>query len=354
MEGLIGRPEIARNSPVHQLIFMNGRPVQDRRLSGAIRSAYGPAISRGSYPFFVVFLDVDPTFVDVNVHPTKREVRFSDESLIYGTLVSAVRSALSSEMVVPEMSVPGEGDGLKGELVSERRDVTADMGRGSGLSDQLRLELKVGNTTGNSRPSSKPKIADSGEGTEEAQISLWQLHNRYIMAQIKNGLIIVDQHVAHERIIYEEAMENLSGRPGAAQQLLFPITLELTPQEISILEEVEPLLEQIGFGIRRFSGNAVIVDAVPAGIREWGNGEMLRNIIDEVMTTGEISPTLKEKVAMAYACHAAIKSGERLSPSEMQVLIDRLFATKQPFICPHGRPIVIKMSLEEIDRRFGR
>ena len=167
---------------------------------------------------------------------------------------------------------------------------------------------------------------------------------------------MVDQHVAHERVIYEEAMGMLSDQPGTAQQLLFPVTMEFSAPEFEALKQIVPFLEKMGFGIREFGhGRTILVDAIPADLKQWGDGGILRTMIDDLVNTGEVSADeLRDKLVTSYSCHTAIKAGDRLSQSEMQGLIDRLFATQNPFVCPHGRPVVIRVSIEELDRRFGR
>lgn len=181
-----------------------------------------------------------------------------------------------------------------------------------------------------------------------------QAANMYILTTIKEGALIIDQHVAHERILYEEILGNLTGHPAAAQQLLFPVTLDFSAAEYDLLEPMIPHLNSIGFGIREFGERTVMIDAIPAGVGEFSEGRLIYEFIDEMRRFGHISSGYIDKLAASIACRAAIKAGKPLSPQEMQYLVDRLFACSKPFICPHGRPTVVKLTLAELDRRFGR
>jgi len=314
IEGILGRPEIAGGAKPHQLFFVNNRPISNRTLLHAVLAGFETFLLRERHPFFIIFLRMDPGLVDVNVHPVKREVRFTDERFIHDQLFNAVKLSLRAGGVLP---------------------TTSPLDR---LVERPSVEVR-------SRPEGRP---------EEAPISMWQLHRRYILANIKGGLIVVDQHAACERILFEEAMHNLSGKAGSGQQLLFPETLKLNPVQMQVLEEILPLLELMGFGIRGFGKGTVIVDAIPAGLKRWENGKVLIEMVDEMIETGGVTFRLKERLARSYACKSAVKDGDRLIQEEMQILIDRLFATGDPFSCPHGRPTLVKIPLEELDKRFGR
>ena len=192
-------------------------------------------------------------------------------------------------------------------------------------------------------PYGQGELGDSGRATEE----FWQLHETYILAQTKSGLIIVDQHVAHERIIYESIMHVRV----QSQRLLFPITVELTPEEHRVYEKTKHILNEMGIEFKEFSARTVVIDSLPADART--NREEIAGLFGELNTLGDL---IKEKseVARVVACRGAIKAGQRLSSLEMQALIDRLFATENPYICPHGRPIVLRWTIEELAHKFGR
>ena len=389
--GFLGRPETARESRAHQVVFLNRRPIVNRTISHAVHAGYGSALSKRSYPFFSVFLEVDPTAVDVNVHPTKREVRFSDERRVHDVLADGVRAALRDAVGVPERTLSEEMIAPGPVLPSGQPSVQAPPQRGlhsggrTSISGggpipaaQIHESVEVYGTrsadprdfasqmslTFTARTEKEILDRDIPQGPELEEVSLdededlasvWQLHRKYILAHVKDGIVLIDQHVAHERIIYEEMMARLEGAGGTAQQLLFPLTLELSVLEYEILNASIPMLTKMGFGIRPFGRQTMIVDAIPAELKTWENGDVLRNIAQDLSDElGEGTSNLQERLVTSYACHTGIKAGDRMDPREMRALIDRLFATKTPFVCPHGRPIVIRMMVKEIDRMFGR
>jgi len=182
-----------------------------------------------------------------------------------------------------------------------------------------------------------------------------QKQNRaYIVSEIKSGLIVIDQHVAHERILYEQALKNIDQSKPASQQLLFPQVVDLTPEEFSHMMDILPYLEKIGFIIKGFGGNTVVLEGVPSGLKMGNPETILNEIIDEYKKNRSTSLDVRDNVAKSYSCKMAIKKGEQLNRDEMNLLIDQLFATQSPYFCPHGRPVIVTLSLEELDKRFGR
>jgi DNA mismatch repair protein MutL len=189
---------------------------------------------------------------------------------------------------------------------------------------------------------------------EAGILFLWQLHNGYICGQTRSGLVIIDQHAAHERILYEAALAAMKENRGSSQQLLFPQLMDLSAAEYDTLLEILPNLERLGFDVRSLSKRSIAVYGIPAEAREWRDGQMLRDIIDEYASTGRSEKDPNEAVAKSFACHAAVKGGQPLGPEEMNALIDQLFATSVPHGDPHGRPTYLQISLAELERRFGR
>ena len=351
LSGIIGKPEAARGSAIHQIAFVNRRPVVNKILSHAVYAGYGGILPKNAHPLYVLFLELNPAQVDVNVHPSKREVRFSDDRALHEWVATAVEDSLKREKIVYAPDPPGVDREEQKELRETLESYTPQPKEVAG--HQISLPLAPRKPRVNRRAAVERPTQDL---SAEGHISLWQVHQKYIFGHIKNGLIMVDQHVAHERVIYEEIMKALSGQRGTAQQLLFPMTMEFSAPEFEALKQIVPFLEQMGFGVQEFGhGRTIMVDAIPADLERWGDGEILRAMVDDLVNTGDVSTDdLREKFATSYSCHTAIKAGDPMSPIEMQGLIDRLFATQNPFTCPHGRPIVVRMPLEEIDRRFGR
>jgi DNA mismatch repair protein MutL len=358
----------------------------------AVHDGYGGLLVKGLFPTYSIFLEVDPARLDVNVHPSKREVRFADERTVYRVLAEAVRAAIREVDLIPDAkpggleqvatpawapsassTVPGDPTqtlprtpaGLVAERpAQDRRQAYFADPIGLDTGPQIALPLTVRRPANmDTHPSQAPE-GDPLIEEDPAQVSVWQLHRRYILAHIKNGVIIIDQHVAHERILYEQALDQFHDNPGTGQRLLFPLTLDFGLAEIQVVREAMLLLEKIGFGIRDFGGNTVVVDAIPVDLEVWGEGKLLREVVQDLIEAEgrssaapgqnrEISP-LEHGLAVSYAAHTAIRSGDALSTKGMQVLIDRLFATREPFVSPRDRPIVVKMSLDEIDQYFGR
>ena len=184
--------------------------------------------------------------------------------------------------------------------------------------------------------------------------NIWQIHNKYLITEIKSGLIIIDQHVAHERILFEDAKNAINGNGFTSQIILFPQTVKFQPEEYEILIEITHYLEKIGFRFREFGENTIIIEGIPPDIN-WGNEHKIINeIIDQYISVKKIDPTFIDQIAAMYACKSAIKAGDPLKHVERRNLIDRLFSTDHPYYCPHGRPIIINLSINELDERFER
>jgi DNA mismatch repair protein MutL len=183
---------------------------------------------------------------------------------------------------------------------------------------------------------------------------IWQIHSKYLLTEIKTGLVIIDQHVAHERVLFEEAKKALEGQGFASQTVLFPQTVKFQPEEYESLVEITHYLEKIGFRFREFGENTIIIEGIPPDII-WGKeSQIIKEIIDQYISVKKINPSFIDQIAAIYSCKSAIKAGDSLKPEERTHLIDRLFSTDHPYYCPHGRPIIINLSIDELDQRFER
>ncbi|HDZ12350.1 MAG TPA: hypothetical protein ENH53_09035, partial [Bacteroidetes bacterium] len=374
--GFVGNTDLFRAARGGQYLFLNRRFIVNKSLNYAVSLAYGTMLPRGNFPFYVLNLTLNPEEVDVNVHPSKIEVRFEDERLVFRSVLNGVKEALNSAGVVPVLRAPEApietfespaGPSASGsrhpdfnqndlhfpfEFRQTRRDIQPE---------NLPAEPAAVSPEGRT-PESEPENGGGAAGRSQVnrqlykasrgeRVTVWQLHNKYIFSQIKSGLIIIDQHLAHERILFERAMENLNKRPPTSQQLLFPRTVELSAEDFEILKEIQYYLSQLGFIVKDFGGRTVVIEAVPTDVR--GDEEtILRQIIDDYKNLNE--QDIREKVAAAFACKSAIKAGDPLTRDGMIALIDGLFATKNPYFCPHGRPVIVTIPLEELDKRFLR
>ncbi|MEJ2050067.1 MAG: DNA mismatch repair endonuclease MutL [Calditrichota bacterium] len=310
LEGYACRPDLARGNSENQFIFLNKRAIQNRGLNHAVLQGYGNLIERSQYPQFIIFLNTPPNFVDINVHPTKMEVRFSNERAIYHMFLSAVRKAIQTENVIPSFSL-NKLDNQKKEIERKFKPRNIPFTRqlkplnnfeeNESLENQLTFSYTIPSSENEDDEDYQATSSDNLDDSVE-QPGLWQMHRRYICSQIKSGLVIIDQHVAHERVLYEKFLGYLNEKRSVpSQKLLFPQTLELSLEDFLIFGEIKEWVQKIGF-----------------------------------------------------SCKNAIKSGDKLTQKEMIALVDQLFATKEPYFCPHGRPVIVTLNLEEIDRKFKR
>ena len=341
--GYVGNLNLVRKRRGEQNLFLNGRYIVNKLLNSAIYSAYQSLVSRGEFPFFVITLEVPLDTVDVNVHPMKIEVRFRDEWRVYHALKTAVTEALNDILsTVPDFLKPSESFPSSGGQAG----FSFPQSTPSAILSRQSVER------------AKSYVQTMGETqTEEEGVNLeniWQVHTKYIVSEIKSGLVVIDQHVAHERVLFEQAMDAMEGNPLPSQSLLFPEVVELPIEDFSTLLELLPYLEKIGFRMKEFGKNTVMIEGVPSELG-WGNErEVLTEIIDTYRNQQKAQPSFMEAVAASFACKAAVKAGDVLTQEEMQSLVDRLFATQHPYYCPHGRPIMVNLSLDELDRRFER
>lgn len=380
LDGYIGKPSIFRKSRGDQFLFLNKRFVINKNINHAVFAAFENILEKGDYPFFILFLTIDPSKVDVNIHPSKLEVKFDDEKDIYNFVLSVIRKSIGTHDLVPHMSFESATD--QGEKLSfnpfnavnkndfSDRPVFArnDARERTAVTDE-NIDLVFSSLTKNIIPdnssnssSGYEKIENKVDGQFERSASteietsfIIQLHNKYILSQIKSGLMIIDQHAAHERILYEKVLAKLDANMPFSQQLLFPIKIQFDLASYEILTELDLMISKLGFKLEYLPKNYLMIEGVPDDIKSGSEEKILREFISEyVDNRTEKHLEEKDNIAKSYSCKAAIKAGDTLSEKEMRLLIDQLFSTSMPYVCPHGRPIVIKISLEEFDRRFGR
>jgi DNA mismatch repair protein MutL len=401
--GLLGRPGDVGGGYREQYLLVNGRLVQARALRKAILDGYENTLESGRQPFFVVFLELDPALVDVNVHPQKREVRFHDERAVYGFVKTAVANAFSGNTASPHTNTssrdhdavsdqepPSELPGVGHFITTRRRPVGTDISRvsddrggysGGTISEPPQRDTAPMGGSVKQTPQSflpRPNFVKQGDQHEQPQLGLdsqvrpvarpgaaeilksgaegrlWQFQQKYIFVNTDTSLWIIDQHVAHERVLFEEATAAFEGQPSTSQKLLLPVTVELTPEQDAIFTEVEPMLVQMGFELEHLSGRGLMVSAHPSAAENWADGALLRELIDDMNEPGFKQSSIRERVATSYSCKAAIKAGDPLTGPTMKWLIEALFATSMPYVCPHGRPIVVEIGVDEFDHRFGR
>lgn len=357
--GFAGRPVDSLPRRDSQHLFVNGRIISDRVLQHAINEAYEETMPRGRYPALVLFLDANPELVDVNVHPQKNEVRFGAAQQVHETVRHAIRSALQGAAVVPELSelrpdrsggpaTPGGiGDATLAYLQRHRDE-------GAGATTWSAKEPK---TSPVARPPTPlidhPRVQDD----DSAATPLGQYLESYIVAQDREGILLVDQHAAHERVLFEKYLADAERDAVEVQTLMFPQTLELSPDELAwLLSELEEF-RRLGFQIEPFGGTTVRVRAIPAVAGGSDPEELIRELLGEASTAKNATRdtrTLRRRLITTAACHAAIKVNYPLGRPAMQRLLDDLFRVENPSTCPHGRPTLFRLSLDEIERAFRR
>ncbi|MBC8255777.1 MAG: DNA mismatch repair endonuclease MutL [Candidatus Marinimicrobia bacterium] len=365
--GFTGNLSLVKKRLGEQYLFLNGRFIKNRLLNSAIFSAYQSLIQRGEFPFFVLFLEMPPDLFDVNVHPAKLEVRFINEWQIYHVIKTSITKVLQDILkVIPDYKSPQYFPNITHNETSTLNLDKAPSGSIAsfeqaphkridpdtvGLLDNNRVQLQDAHVR---MESTLDDIKIPNEDLQPISDHIWQIHSKYLITEIKSGLIIIDQHVAHERVLFEEAKKAIEGQGFPSQTVLFPQTLKLQPEEYESLLEITHYLNKIGFRFREFGENTIIIDEIPPDIN-WGNeSQIIREIIDQYISVKKIDPSFIDQIAAIYACKSAIKAGDQLKPEERIHLIDRLFSTDHPYYCPHGRPIIINLSINELDQRFER
>ena len=329
--GFAQRPSQAKPAGRKGYVFVRGRPIRDPFIIRAAEAGYRSAIHPGDRPSLVLFLDLPGDAVDVNVHPAKLEVRFRDKFFVEKVVEEAVRSALAPLAAAAPLGAGSQDSGVGG----------ASVGLGEEIPGGVPLELF-------SRESPTPD-------TRHPTASLLQVFDTYILFQTDGGVAIVDQHSAHERVLYEQVMRQLSGDGAPAQRLLLPLTLEFSPPELDAIEAHRELLRRVGFELEPFSGRTVVVHTAPNPHPRFDAARCLQELVAD-LAGGRFGgwQNRLERFAATFACRAAIKAGHRLDPEEMRQLLARLLSATLPAHDVHGRPTIVQLPKDELERRFGR
>ncbi|MGR3508335.1 MAG: DNA mismatch repair endonuclease MutL [Sulfitobacter sp.] len=363
LTGFAALPTYSRGSAVMQYLFVNGRPVRDKLLVGALRGAYFDLLSRDRHPAAALFIDCDPTLVDVNVHPAKSEVRFRDPGIARGLIVSGLRHALADAGHRASTTVANATLGaMRPEQLTARvyqMDRPSVVARGTAYQAQApepgfaetagmwaRVEAQTENET-----ATEQDAPDYPLGTARGQV-----HENYIVAQTATGMVIVDQHAAHERLVYEKLKHQMSENGVAAQALLIPEIVDLSASDCARLLEMADQMAGFGLGIEPFGGNAIAVRETPAILGVVDAKAMILDILDELADQNE-SNSLQarlEAILSRVACHGSIRSGRRMRAEEMNALLREMEATPHSGQCNHGRPTYVELKLSDIERLFGR
>jgi DNA mismatch repair protein MutL len=362
LTGFAGLPTYSRGAAVAQFVFVNGRPVRDKLLLGALRAAYSDLLARDRHPAVALYLTCPPEAVDVNVHPAKAEVRFRDPGLARGLVVSALRHALAGAGLRATSTLS------QATLGAMRPDHAPALPHGFSYQAPTR---PGGGTLAMAYSAQAPGLAEGGtpflpqsarteapEGPEDAPLGAAraQLHGTYILAQTTDGVVIVDQHAAHERLVYERLKRQMAERGVPAQALLMPEIVALSAPEAALVTARADELAQLGLMVEPFGGDAVAIRATPAPLGAVNAAALLRDILDEWADQGESGElgARVDAVLSRMACHGSVRAGRALRAEEMNALLREMEATPHSGQCNHGRPTFVRLSLADLERLFGR
>ena len=394
--GLLGKPEFTKPNREYQLFFLNQRPIRSRIIGAALTEALDAMVAKGRQPVALLFLTLDPETVDVNVHPAKIEVRFRNERTIYSGIVRILRNAVHTAKYIPKIETPTEP--TQSEADAETHDTSIQQRvstpRHIPTAGGQRATTPIAGTQRTHVPSVPTQETEaSGQGTEtpnatEAQtpstpteivvqppqqeipdgvnLSLLDfedvqlkanLFKTYIVAEAKDKIFFIDQHVAAERVLYERFVNQMQADGIPVQGLLLPVTLEATPQQLSALKIHGDIFEKLGFDLEEFGGNTILIRAIPSPLPTRVAAQTVTDLLDKLPETPHTDVQLPEAIDNALitlACKSAVKAGDTLDTKEMMNLIKELSQAKHPFNCPHSRPIIVEMGRDELERRFHR
>lgn len=367
ISGYIGRPESARRTRGEQFIFVNQRYIRNNYLNHAVTSAFEGLLPEGSYPFYVLFIEIDPKHIDVNVHPTKTEIKFDDERAVYGVMWSAVKQALGAHNLAPAIDFQANVN-----LVS---NLNTNLSKEQYLDERFSGSLNRSNLSNweklfeTEAPQSKlfqktdtegtvlrfeSSINKESESTTDDGYGLFQFQNKYIIRAAKSGLMIIEQQAAHERVLFERYQTRLKGNPGNSQQCLFPQTVTLSASDFALAMEVQQELLALGFRFELFGKQALLVTGIPTGL--WGSEkELFEGLLEQFKKNqAELQLPMRDNLALALAKRASVKSGQKLALEEIQSIVEGLFASSKPNFSPDGHPTFFTFETSKIESYFTR
>jgi len=347
VSGYVSTIDGARANRTYQYFHVNGRPVQQTLLVQAASAPFRDLLPPRRYPALFLSIEIGAEFVDVNIHPTKREVRFAPERTIFAAVEGAVRRAIRSESSLPPFWM-GRGEASGGERAAA-----------PGPAETITLPLGKESAWSYHPPAGEagaPESIDTEGGWLE-RIDLGrvqQVGGTYLVAAAPEGLVVVDQHTAHERILFEEILRKMEKREGESQSLLFPETVGVDPELVTAAEEQGDLIEASGFLLRPAGPRSILIEGVPAGLRRRDPSRLVVDFLEYLVHEGKKEQTRERRIAASIACHGAIRAGDALTPEERKGLLLRLAECDQPLRCPHGRPTFLAITANELGRRFLR
>ena len=387
LRGYVGKPEFARKTRGEQFFFVNNRFIKDAYLHHAVLTAFEELLPDESYPLYVLFIDIDPSKIDINVHPTKTEIKYQDEKSIYAIIRSAVKRSLGKYNITPTLDFDQENS--IGHLITEKPleqivqptiSFNPDFNPFTAETPKAERTISYTRDTGNYQRSPIPQNWDTlyeiskkvetaqqeihqettipvqdQEVSKSSERQLFQIHNRYILSQIKSGFMLINQQSAHERILYERFLQQLETHSGTSQQSLFPQSVTLNSSDFELLKELLPDIRTLGFDIREFGKNTVVVEGIPADLSNVAEHALLEHLLEGFKNNLAILKLDKrDNLARSLARNGAIKAGAKLSLEEMNLLIDQLFACQMPNLALNGKPVISTFTMNELAERFEK
>jgi len=388
--GFVGTPDSAKKSRGEQFFFVNKRFIKSSYLNHAVNINYSLLLQQDSFPLYVLFIDVDPSRIDINVHPTKQEIKFDDEKIVYSFLNSAVKKALAQFSITPSLDFNQEtsftrleGYNRSAHKSSENNLVGFDstshyfrpmapieeekrntdnlknweqLYQGLKQTEQQEQETTeqtfVSKFSSSSNDSSQLQLTDTPQFAEQLMI---QIHQRYILSPIKSGFMLIDQQAAHERILYEKYLSYINHQQKATQHQLFPVKVELSRQDSVLLKEILPDVNLLGFDIQEFGADTFIIHGVPAEMKSSLNEKQaVQYLLNQLKENLELKLNQREMISKAMAKQSSVKWGTSLSNKEMKLLVDELFACEKPYASPSGKLTFIIKKLDEIEKLFDK
>ncbi len=366
--GYVGQPQFARKKRGEQFLFVNKRFIRSNYLNHAVMSAFEGLLPESTFPFYVLFIEIDPKHIDVNVHPTKTEIKFDDERAVYAVVLSAVRQAIGTHNLTPAIDFNSDVNIIAklSQAANQSKEIYFEERFGTALQQSNRdhwEKLFDSDENKNIFPSAPTPIvqtlrfesalnqAESADIVEEKIVC--QLHHRYIVKQVRSGMMIIDQQAAHERILFEKFLYQLKNKPGASQQSLFPQTISFSAADFTLVLEMQQEIEALGFKLEIFGKNTFLVTGVPGNLSIGTEKELFEGLIEQFkMNQSELAVPIRENLARSLAKRASIKSGQKLEREEMQSLVDNLFACSTPNYAPDGKPVFFIFGLNKIESYF--
>jgi DNA mismatch repair protein MutL len=385
IQGYVGKPEFAKKTRGEQFFFVNKRFIKDPYLNHAVLSAFEEVLPKDSFPLYVLFIDIDPNQIDINVHPTKTEIKFQDEKALYAIIRSAVKRSLGRYNIAPTLDFNQETGFSRMITPQAPEDIVAPSISFNPDYNPFQTEAQASSSSSRNLGQTKEKVdrdwaslyeigqavqaqtqelafepeqgkSISGASEKISDKQLVQLHQRFILSTIKSGFMLIDQQAAHERILYERFLSQLENHQGVCQQSLFPQTVSLNAADFELVKDLMPDIQALGFQIREFGKHTFVVEGVPADISTNASEvELLEHLIEGFKNNqSSLKLDKRDNLARTLARNTAIKAGVNLSAEEMNAIIDELFACQMPQVGLSGKPIIITFSLEELLQKFEK